>query len=95
MRDYDIAEFESRLGEPFLVEDANGTTLELRLDKVERLPTYQREGGSFRLELSGPPDPYLKQAIWPLQNGGELFEIFVVPIKQDAAQTTYEAIVQA
>ncbi|HEY0026386.1 MAG TPA: hypothetical protein VGC35_00795 [Allosphingosinicella sp.] len=94
MRDYDIAEFESRLGEQFLIEDAHGARLELRLDQVERLPAFKREGGAFRLELSGPPLPYLDQAIWPLQNGGELFQIFVVPIKQDAAQTTYEAIFQ-
>jgi len=65
---------------------------ELTLEQVEELPSAGREGGSFRLEFSGPPEPILPQAIYPFRNGEDALEIFIVPIGRSPSGTRYEAI---
>ncbi len=47
---------------------------------------------SFRLEFRGPIRPILPQAIYPIRREDETFDIFIVPIAQDAEGTRCEAI---
>ena len=67
-------------------------SVELTLEHAAEAPSAGREGGSFRLEFSGPPAPVLPQAIYPFQRGDEVMEIFIVPISNDREGTRYEAI---
>jgi hypothetical protein len=71
----------------------DGADVPLELVAVEPLAGSDREGGAFRLELSGPADPVLPQAIYALRGlDGRSDEIFIVPIARDSAGTRYEAI---
>jgi hypothetical protein len=91
MRSLVLNDFSRRVGKPFDVE-VQGGKLPLTLDATQELPSLGREGGSFRLEFVGPHQPVLPQAIYPMHNGGERLEIFIVPIGQDNRGTRYEAI---
>lgn len=52
-----------------------------------------REGGSFRLEFTGPAQPYLPQAIYAFEAAGETpVEIFIVPVAAQAGALVYEAV---
>jgi hypothetical protein len=86
-----LEDFDEHVGERFEVE-ADGGSLTLELVRAQKLPRLVREGGSFRLEFSGPRDPLLPQAIYRFRGADREFEMFIVPVKQDAAATTYEAI---
>ena len=77
-RTYDVATGDRRVG--------------LTLDRVAELPSGIRSGGSFRLEFLGPAEPVLPQSIYPFEDGGERFEIFIVPIGSEPGGTRYEAI---
>ena len=92
MRDLAWDEFRESVGTTYSVECAAGT-LPLRLDVAVPLGDSGRKGGSFRLELVGPSDPILPQATYRLAADGVApFELFIVPIQNDADGTRYEAI---
>lgn len=91
MRTLVLDDFIRRVGKPFEVE-VQGGRLPLTLDATQELPSLGRQGGSFRLEFLGPHQPVLPQATYPMTNGGERVEIFIVPIGQDNRGTRYEAI---
>ncbi|HEY0149801.1 MAG TPA: hypothetical protein VGB70_12470 [Allosphingosinicella sp.] len=69
-------------GEPFV----------LTVIAVQELPRAAREGGAFRLELSGPVEPILAQATYRFQGERRSDDIFIVPIGSDEHGTRYEAI---
>ena len=91
MRELTWDEFADAAGTIFSIEDEEGR-VELALDRADELPSAGRAAGSFRLEFLGPLDPVLPQAIYPLRNGEDLFEIFIVPIGREPGGTRYEAI---
>ncbi|HYD23794.1 MAG TPA: hypothetical protein VEB68_03290 [Croceibacterium sp.] len=66
--------------------------IELVLETVGELPPSPRAGGAFRLVFRGPVDPILKQATYSLRHREQSYDIFIVPVGQDAAGTQYEAI---
>ena len=66
--------------------------LELTLEQAQELAFAGRAPSSFRLEFLGPCDPVLPQAIYPLQRGADVLEMFIVPIARDDKGTRYEAI---
>ena len=86
-----VSDFAGRVGKPFDVQVA-GRRLALVLEAVQELPRTARQGGSFRLEFLGPPDPMLAQGIFPFRIGGDRFDIFIVPLARDQRGTRYEAI---
>ena len=65
---------------------------QLTLDRAAELPSAGREGGSFRLEFLGPPEPVLPQAIYPFLKGDEEYEIFIVPVAREPVGIRYEAV---
>ena len=91
MRELTWDDFADAAGSSYTIETGVGP-LELRLDRVEQLPPSVRTAGSFRLEFLGPIDPALPQAIYPLDDGDEVLEIFIVPIAREAAGMRYEAV---
>ena len=92
MRDLIWDDFRDFVGTIYSVDTPAGP-LPFRLDVAEPLADSGRTGGSFRLELVGPNDPILPQAIYPFSGEGvDPFEIFIVPVGQDAGGTRYEAI---
>ena len=86
-----LADFEGFVGEPHEVVFADGT-IPVVLEKAEGLPRTMREAGAFRLEWRGPSEPILAQAIYRLRRGDRMFDMFIVPLGQDARGTLYEAI---
>jgi len=86
-----LADFEAFVGETYEIVFANGT-ISIVLEKAEGLPRSMREAGAFRLEWRGPAEPVLVQAIYRLQRGEQLFDMFIVPVGRDARGTLYEAI---
>ncbi len=92
MRDLSWDDFRDSVGAVYSVETPAGP-LAVRLDVAQPLASSGRDGGSFRLELVGPADPILPQAIYPFScEGVDPFEIFMVPVGRDAEGTRYEAI---
>lgn len=92
MRDLDWDEFRDSVGTIYSVDTEIGP-LPLRLDVAQPLADSGRIGGAFKLELVGPLDPILPQAIYPFAaEGTDPFEMFIVPVDRDASGTRYEAI---
>lgn len=92
MEQLNIEDFSGTIGETYEVI-AGDVRLALRLADVMRLPPSGiRQGDCFRLELSGPPEPLLPQAIYRLRNKERHFEIFIVPIACTPIECRYEAI---
>ena len=91
MRDIAVSDFSGRVGKAFEVEAGDGR-LTLTLDRFEELPGGTRTGGSFRLEYLGPSEPVLPQATYGFEEGGDRFEIFIVPIGREPGGIRYEAI---
>lgn len=87
-----IENFSRTIGETYEVI-VGDVRLPLRLANVVRLPPSRvRKGDCFRLELSGPGEPVLPQAIYTLHNRDRDFGIFIVPIASTPTETRYEAI---
>jgi hypothetical protein len=86
-----LDDFAPHLRKTFEV-DYSEAKVPLTLEKVQELPTRVRESGSFRLEFRGPLEPILPQAIYGFEIEGEVQDVFIVPIGQDAESTIYEAI---
>jgi hypothetical protein len=91
MRDLSWAEFSESVGSTYLVGPGDGP-LALTLERAAELAPSARAAGSFRLEFRGPAAPILEQATYSLHHGDAAFEMFIVPIAQDARGTLYEAI---
>ena len=92
MRDLGWDEFRNSVGVIYSVDSEAGP-LALRLDVAVPIAASGREGGGFRLELVGPADPVLPQAIHRFSaDAVEPFEMFIVPVGRDASGTRYEAI---
>jgi hypothetical protein len=91
MREIRLDEFEGREGEAFelLIEEGS---VPFKLTKVQALRPSGREAGAFVLEWRGPAEPVLTQAIYTLRQGEDRFEMFIVPLAQDAEGTRYEAV---
>jgi hypothetical protein len=80
-----------RVGDMFQVH-VQGTNVPMRLEAAQELPMLVRQGGSFRLEFRGPPQPALLQGIYPFQKGSEAYNLFIVPIRSEPKGVLYEAI---
>jgi hypothetical protein len=91
MRELKLEDFSGAVGETFSIE-VEGATLGLSLVAAQELPRLVREGGSFRLEWLGPVEPVLPQAIYPIRQGEETYEIFIVPLSTGPSGTRYEAV---
>ena len=91
MHELTLADFSSRVGRAFQVE-AGGERMTMILDRFQELPGGIREAGSFRLEYLGPPEPLLPQSTYGFEEGGERFEIFIVPVGREPDGIRYEAI---
>ena len=91
MRIYTLSDFSRRVGKVFDVP-VQGGSIALTLAAAQELPGGMRQGGSFRLEFTGRADQMLPQGTFEMQNGGERFDIFIVPIGADARGVRYEAI---
>lgn len=87
MSDLGYADFADRLGDEFAVE---GAPLTLKLASAKELPGSPRDAGGFQLEFHGPADPVLAQGIFPLAQGPDRFELFLVPIARDEERTRYD-----
>jgi len=90
-------EFEHRAGTAYRVVpvpvSAGFEPVTLTLRACAPLNDSGREGGSFRLEFTGPAQPYLPQAIYAFEAAGESpVEIFIVPIAAEPGALVYEAV---
>ena len=72
---------------------AAGPDLGLELVSVDRLRPHSRRAAPFSVSLRGPHEPLLPQGTYPLEHAslGRL-ELFLVPIRREAAGVVYEAI---
>jgi len=86
-----LADFAPRRGQKFAVQASNGS-IKLLLAEAQELPGSMRDGGAFRLEFLGPPEPSLAQGTYRFLVGGEPNEIFIVPLGRTAENMRYEAI---
>jgi hypothetical protein len=91
MRELRLDDFRGREGEAFelLLDDG---TVPFTLTRVVELRPSGREAGAFTLDWQGPADPVLPQAIYSLRQGDDLFEMFIVPLKQERDCVRYEAV---
>jgi hypothetical protein len=92
LSDLSAEDFEPHRGTSFRLA-ANGATLELRLDEVQRLGTALRAGGAFSLMFRSAAGPSLPQAIYPIDHPtlGTL-ELFVVPLGPKDGGHRYQVI---
>ena len=86
-----LDDFAPHRGKPFSVQALNGA-IQLVLAEAQELPGSMRNGGAFRLEFHGPPQPNLGQGTYNFLVGGQPSPIFIVPIGRDAEKWRYEAI---
>ena len=86
-----LADFSERVGEEFEVA-VGGHRLALALVAAEALQGSQRPAGGFRLEFLGPLDPMLTQGIFAFAQGGDRWELFIVPLARSEVGTRYEAV---
>jgi hypothetical protein len=84
--------FEPYRGETFTLL-AGGNALALTLATVQRLGSAVRAGGAFSLQFSGPPQPIVPQATYPLRHAAlGTLELFLVPLKPQDGLSRYEVI---
>lgn len=91
MRGPTFDDFRREVGTLYEAE-VEGARVALTLAAAQELSSMGREGGAFRLEFTGPPQPVLPQATYPLHGAGQTHDIFIVPIGQDEDGVRYEAI---
>lgn len=72
--------------------EAGGMSCPVELVEVSPLDGSAREGGAFRLEFQGPPEPAFQQGTFLFRREGEAHEIFVTAVERDQTGTRYEAI---
>jgi len=90
-RELTIDDFSPRIGKTIEAE-AGGGRVALLVRAAQPLPASGRQGGSFRIELVGPPAQMLGQGSFPVAIGKERFVLFIVPLRSDARGVLYEAI---
>jgi hypothetical protein len=76
-----------------LVVEHEGSSIPMTVVETRDLPSPSPRSAPFAIELAGPADPLLPQAIYPVvhpQHGR--LDLFVVPIARDAMQARYEVI---
>ena len=85
-------EFAQHAGTTFHAEVDENTSAPLDLINVSELKLYPRQE-EFTLEFRGPLNMFLDQGVHNFKHDqmGQ-FELFIVPIKQDAEGFYYEAI---
>jgi hypothetical protein len=85
-------EFSQNANTKFQVQVDENTPVELDLIEVSELKVYPQQE-EFTLTFRGPLNAFLDQGVRPFKHDqmGE-FEVFIVPIKQDAEGFYYEAI---
>ncbi|HEX7332287.1 MAG TPA: hypothetical protein VF290_12365 [Pyrinomonadaceae bacterium] len=85
-------EFSKHANTKFQVQVNENTQVELELITVSELKVYPQQE-EFTLEFLGPSDMFLGQGVRDFKHDqmGQ-FELFIVPIKQDAQGFYYEAI---
>ena len=92
MADLTHAEFSQNTNTTFQVQADEKTTVELELIEVSEIKLYPQQE-EFSVLFRGPLTAFLDQGARNFKHDqmGE-FELFVVPIKQDADGFHYEAI---
>lgn len=90
-RQLKIGDFETRIGKTFTVPAA-GHNLPMILRACQALPGSKRDGGAFRLEFAGPPNPRLGQGIFSFHIDHDQYGIFIVPIGESQRGMRYEAV---
>src|SRR5689334_8991865 len=85
-------EFSKHANTKFKAQVDENTHVELELVAVSDIKLYPQQE-EFSIELRGPSDMFLDQGVHHISHDqiGE-FELFIVPIKQDAQGFYYEAI---
>src|SRR3954454_3252861 len=94
-----VDHFAPARGQAFKLDAGDGTQHDLELTDASTwdagAPPTDESGArsAFRLQFRGPIEPILEQRIYHLEHDtvGPI-DIFLVPIGQDAAGTSYEAI---
>lgn len=84
--------FSENVNTKFQLQTDDGSGVELELIEVSELKVYPRQE-EFSLLFRGPLNAFLDQGVRNFKHDqmGE-FELFIVPIKQDADGFYYEAI---
>lgn len=84
--------FSQNANTKFQVQADDNTPVEVELIDVTELKVYPRQE-EFTLTFRGPLNAFLDQGVRPFTHDqmGE-FELFIVPIKQDAEGFYYEAV---
>lgn len=84
--------FSQNANSKFQVQLDENAPVELELVEVTELKVYPRQE-EFTLTFRGPLNQFLDQGVRPFSHDqmGE-FELFIVPVKQDAEGFYYEAV---
>ena len=85
-------EFTQHVNTKFKVQVDENNSVDLELTEISELKLYPRQE-EFTIVFRGPSDAFLDQGVRYFKHDrmGE-FEIFIVPIKQDADGYYYEAV---
>jgi|SRR5689334_3562504 len=85
-------EFSQHANTTFQVQSDQGTAVELELMEISELKVHPNQE-EFAIVFRGPLNGFLQQGIRSLTHDqmGE-FELFIVPIRQDADGFYYEAV---
>ena len=85
-------EFSKNANTKFQVQADENTRVDLELIKISELKIYPQQE-EFTLEFRGPSDVFLGQGVRNFSHDqmGQ-FELFIVPVKQDAQGFYYEVI---
>ena len=85
-------EFSKHANNKFQVQADENTQVDLQLISISVLKLYPQQL-EFTLEFRGPSDMFLGQGVRDFKHDqmGQ-FELFIVPVKQDAQGFYYEAI---
>ena len=85
-------EFSKNANTKFQVQTDGNTHVDLELVAISELKIYPQQE-EFALEFRGPLDMFLNQGVREVSHDqmGQ-FELFIVPIKQDAEGFYYQAI---
>jgi hypothetical protein len=86
--------FSDKIGQLWVVDEADATPIELTLTEVEPLRNYAKlEREPFSLYFTTTGDVVLQQRLYALRHGtlGPM-SIFLVPIARHGDTTTYQAV---
>lgn len=92
LEQFTVETFSGRVGETFDV-DLGDETYALVLAECTELGSSPIARTPFSLVFTGAPERVLEQRIYPLRHDAlGAFDLFLVPIGQDADATRYEAV---